>query len=132
MIVRQLTEADGPALLKIAEENGFPYVDPFGPNIEASAAVACEDGTLVMAVAAARSVELYLWATKISPAAKIYALRLMHQSIAAQLAEKGYKEANAYLPPSVARSFGKRLERTFGWVKNWASWCVSLSKHIVE
>lgn len=125
MRIRKLQDSDLPALRAMAEASGYPYPDLSNPLIEAVHVVVDDQDQPIMACAAQRIVELYLFVSPEAthPAAKLHALRLLHDSMAAGLRAKGYGEANAFLPPSLAAQFGRRLERTFGWVRNWASWC---------
>ena len=55
------------------------------------------------------------------PAAKLHAIRLLHDHMASILRDLGYNEANVFLPPRLERSFGRRLMRSFSWVRNWES-----------
>lgn len=76
-----------------------------------------------MACAAERIVQLYLYAGKEGhPAARLHAIRILHEAMRDKLHERCYSEANVFLPPTLAKSFGRRLERTFGWRINWPSW----------
>ena len=124
MVVRPLRETDLHAIRELGKSSGFPYEDPTAANIEAALVVCDDDGRLLMACAAERIVQLYLWSTDFEPAAKLHAIRLLHREMAKALKQKGYNEADAFLPPTIAKAFGRRLERTFGWCRNWASWCV--------
>ena len=124
MTIRPLRQSDLPLLAEIGKAHGFPYEDPTSANIEACLAVVDENGHLLMACAAERIVQLYLWSTEFEPAAKLHAIRLLHKEMAIALRARGYNEADAFLPPTIAKRFGRRLERTFGWVRNWQSWCV--------
>lgn len=109
----------------MAAQSGYPYPDLSSPLIEAVHVVVDDEDQPVMAVAAQRIVELYLYGKPepMHPALRLHAIRLIHDSLAAELRAKGYREANAFLPPGIAAKFGRRLERSFGWVKNWCSWC---------
>lgn len=135
MNVRPLRESDLPALKRMAEASGYPYPDLSNPMIESVFVVEGENGQIVMACAAERIVQLYLFASpetvkngqengQMHPAVKLHALRLLHDAMAPGLRAKGYTEANAFIPPSIDKAFGRRLSRTFGWVRNWVSWCV--------
>jgi len=133
MRCRALQQSDIPALRAMAEASGYPYpeISDFSTRkegtIEAVLVVADDQDQPVMACAAQRIVELYLFVGDGgTPALKLHALRLLHDSMAAALRAKGYQDANAFLPPSIAAKFGRRLERTFGWVRNWQSWCRSV------
>ncbi len=123
MTIRPLEATDIPTLKALAEATGFPYPDLDSPDLEAVSVVADHSGHPVMAVGAKRIVELYLWCGRgMAPHEKIAALRLLHESMISELCSKGYNEANVFLPPMIAGKFGKRLEKTFGWVRNWPSW----------
>lgn len=124
MTVRPVRESDLPTLRSMAEASGFPYPDSGDPLIEAVLVVVDESDRLRFAVAAKRLVELYFWSDhNRTPHEGIAALRALHESLADVLRTKGYNEAEAFLPPSVSAKFGRRLMKTFGWVKNWDSWC---------
>ena len=120
MRVRPLKKADIPALK--AMECGVPYPD-LTEGLEAVLVVADDEDRPVMAAAAKRLVEAYLWCGEFRlPLAKVAAMRLLQTEMERILAGKGYNGVEAFLPPQIAARFGKRLEKTFGWVKNWASW----------
>jgi hypothetical protein len=96
--------------------------------MEAVYVILDEKSRIVMAVGAERIVQLYLWVGWVhSPAAKMEAIKMLQRSaMRCDLQQKGYSEVNAFIPPELAEKFGRRLERTFGWVKNWASWVLKL------
>lgn len=123
MTVRKYKSSDLPALRQMAAESGFPYPDPTGPRIEVVLVVVDDDDRPVMAYAAERIVQSYLWCGKIDrPHAKVFALRLLHEAAAVVLNGKGYDSVEAFLPPEIAKRFSRRLEKTFAWVRNWPSW----------
>lgn len=129
MTVRPLRESDLPALKRMAEAARYPYPNLSDSMIECVYVVVDDDDQPVMACAAERIVQLYLFAPTVAksatvhPAAKLHALRLLHDAMAPELRANGYTEVNAFLPPTIAAKFGRRLMRSFGWVKNWPSWC---------
>lgn len=123
MTTRALRASDIPALTAMAEASGFPVVKLDAPTVEAVCVVTNDNDEPIMAAAAERIVQLFLIAPKGGdPAAKLHAIRLLHDGLQRQLEQRGYTEANVFLPPKIARSFGRRLERTFGWRPNWPSW----------
>lgn len=123
MIIRDLTPDDIPALRALAEASGYPYPDLTGPHIETVQVVTDSDGNIIMACAAKRLVELYLYVNPaLSASVKIQCLQLLHKGVAASLRDNGYNSVEAFLPAEIAAKFGRRLERTFGWFKNWKSW----------
>lgn len=123
MHTRALKESDIPILRAMADASGFPYPDIDPAKLEAIVVVVDDDDRPVMACAAERLVQLYLWCGEFQrPHAKVYALRLLHETMAEELRRKGYASAEAFLPPTLAKRFARRLEKLFGWKKNWESW----------
>ena len=126
MTTRMLREDDIPALEAMAARSGWEYLDLRGPHMEACVVVVDAQDKPVMAAAAQRIVQLFLWApAEGRPASKLAAIRLLHGAMATELSKLGYHQADAFLPPAIAQSFGRRLERTFRWLKNWESWTVN-------
>lgn len=123
MTVRQLRVSDGPILQSIAAKSGFPYPELDHPHIEAVLVVVDSEDKPLIACAAKRLIEIYGWVdSEQSPAVLIEAWKLLHEGMSERLRDLGYHSAEAFLPPSVSTKFGRRLERTFRWVKNWPSW----------
>ena len=123
MTVRQLRLSDIPILQEMAERSGFPYPDLNTEPLELVHVVVDDEDRPLMACAAKRILELYLWSGEFErPLAKVHALRLLHDTMSQMFRAKGYREANVFLPPVLASRFARRLEKTFGWVKNWPSW----------
>jgi hypothetical protein len=128
MKTRPLRSEDIPTLREFYTASGFAYDFPDLSRMEAVVVVADEDDRPIMAVAAEKLVQLYLLASKDGhPATKLHAIRLLHSAMSAELIRLGYNGAEAFIPPSIASVFGRRLERTFGWVKNWRSWTIKLN-----
>ena len=122
MKARPAEESDLARLRAMAGQSAFPYPDLDGARLEALIVVVDADGRPVMAAAAESILQMYLFADGGSPAARLHALRLLHDEMAGELRRKGWSEANAFLPPGIAKTFGRRLARSFGWVPNWPSW----------
>lgn len=117
MIVRAYQPSDAPALERMAQSSGYPYPDIDSPLIETVRVIEA-DGRPIAAVAARRLVELFGWFEDSgSTAQKMAALQLLHEDVATELRKRGYASAEAFLPPAIDVSFGKRLER-FGWHRN--------------
>ena len=123
MTIRELRSDDLETIQSIGKASGFPYQDPKDGSIEAALVVVDENGRFLMACAAERIVQLYLWSAEFEPAAKLHALRLLHREMSVRLRSKGYDSCEAFLPPQIEASFGRRLMRTFGWQRNWNSFC---------
>lgn len=128
MRCRELRDSDIQTLRDIAAKNGFPYPELDHPHIEAVLVVVDSEDRPIMACAAKRLVELYLWVgPDPSPTIKLDALRLLHMDMPGILRNLGYTECNVQIPPEISDSFGRRLERTFGWVRNrWKLWGIRL------
>jgi hypothetical protein len=123
MQIRTLENSDLPILAAMAEKSQFPYPDPQSPKVEAVFVVTDDDGKPIMACAALAIVELYLFCDdEFDTYEKLHALRLLHEQMGKTLIEKGWCEVNCFIPPQIALRFGRRLERTFAWLKNWPSW----------
>lgn len=120
MTPRKLRADDIPILQ--AMQRGFPYPDPCDPMIECIVVMADEKDQPVAAFAAKRLVEIYAWVGDIPTPAKMQALRIAHGCLPGMLRARGYTHAEAFLPPGISGKFGRRLARSFGWVRNWASW----------
>lgn len=119
MKVRPLKASDLPALKAMAEASGFPY--PELAACEVVQVVVDEDDQPLMAAGAQCILEVCLWCGKFErPLAKLHALKLLHEHMAAKLREIGYDHGNCFVPPEIERSFSRRL-RSLGWVKNWTS-----------
>ena len=128
MIVRPLKSEDAPKLRKLYESSGFAYDFPDLSTLESVLVVADpETDEPFMAAAAERLIQLYLFAPQDAhPAAKLHGIRLLHEAMRVELKSLGYNSAEAFLPPSIAARFGRRLERTFGWWRNaWSSWTIN-------
>ncbi|MGA7885894.1 MAG: hypothetical protein WCA44_09135 [Acidobacteriaceae bacterium] len=119
MKVRDFRESDV-AMLR-AMQGDYPYPD--FERFERVLVVVNDEDNPVMAAGAEQILQMYLWAREFDrPMVKIHALRLLHEHMATELRGMGYHSVEAFLPPSIAEKFGRRLERTFRWAKNWPSW----------
>ena len=125
MTVRPLKPSDVPILQEMAHASAFPYPDLNHPHIEAVLVVVDSDDKPIMACAAKRLVELYLFVDP-SRAAGVRkgAIDALHRGMATSLSGKLYNGAEIFLSPLIAKAFGRRLERTWNWVRNWPSWTI--------
>jgi hypothetical protein len=121
MTIRPMEPEDVPKLRQIYEEMGFAYAFPdlLAPQF-VNVMVLEEDGVPVMAVASRKTVEVYLlmkpgWRT---PGWRQEALLQLHWAAHQAVKALGFTDANCWVPPQVAKSFGRRLERVFGWKKS--------------
>ncbi len=118
MKARPIEPSDIPILKEWAGASGFPYIEPVNALV-----ITDDDDRPIMACASRPIVELYLWADGERPApVKLAALRMLHAELTPTMKQQGFNEVNAFLPPTIAETFGRRLVRSFGWVKNWPSY----------
>ncbi len=123
MQARPLRPSDVQILDKRARESGFPYPAFDDPLIEAIVVIADDDDHPITACTAKRLVELYLYPNPDAPPAlMLNAIAFLHQAMANALRQKSYNSAELSLPPQISKIVGRRLERSFGWVRNWQSW----------
>ena len=123
MTVRSLKPSDIPALRAMAKASGLQYPDLTAAALVSVFVVADDDDRPLMAAAAEHTIQVFLWCGDFErPHTKMFALRLLQQAIIEGLRTKGFSEANVFIPPSFAKRFSKRLEKSFGWVRNWPSW----------
>jgi len=118
---RPLRPSDIPILTALA--GPYPYPDVNSPLIELITVVADGSDTPIACFIAERLVQSYLIVAPMHPAARLAAIRLLHEAVPPLLKAKGYNSIEAFIPPQLAGTFGRRLERTWGWVRNWQSWC---------
>ena len=124
MTIRPFRPSDIPSLRQMYELSGFGYEFPDlrGPLMESVMVVVDENDIPLAACAAERLVQLYLFMDDGQhPEANLRFIKGLHESMAKALSSKGYSSAEAFLPPQVERSFGRRLIRMFGWRPNWNS-----------
>jgi len=119
-----MVPSDIPSLRQMHELSGYAYTFPDlrGPLMESVLVAVDESDIPVAAIAAERIVQAYLLMDEgLHPAAKLRVIRGFHEQLATDLRTKGYTCLEAFLPPPIAETFGRRLMRTFGWVRNWPS-----------
>jgi hypothetical protein len=122
MRFRPLIDSDVPVLREMFERSGLKYTFPDlrGPKMEAVIVVADEEDKPVAAAAAERIVQAYLLMKEDEhPAAKLHYVKMLHEGLATELKNKGYTCLEAFLPPHMEKSFGRRLMRSFGWCRSW-------------
>jgi len=121
MKIRPLEAEDVPKLKAIYEEMGFEYEFPdlLSPQF-VNVMVLEEDGAPVMCIASRKTVETYLlmdkgWRT---PGWRQEAFLELHLAAHKAVKALGFTDANCWIPPQVVKSFGRRLQRVFGWRKS--------------
>lgn len=126
--IREYTPADLEALRRLHARQGFAYAFPdLGDPLFVSKLVV-EDaaGRPAMAALARLTCEMYLVADPGSgtPRQRYARLLALDRAGEADLLARGLEDAHAWLPPAIAKSFGRRLA-TLGWVRDdaWTPYC---------
>ena len=147
MLVREYRESDLDALKRIHEAQQFPYAfpdlrDPLfltkivltdrGTGIPACAP--CADGDRserptdkVLGAALLRlTAEAYLLLDpqQGTPRLRWQSLLALHDAAQRDAQQRGLEDVHAWLPPRIAKSFGRRIER-LGWRRDdaWTPYC---------
>ena len=123
MIIREYADADIDALRAMHAAQGFAYAlpDPANPLFLIRAIVE-DEGRPRMAALLRLTCEAYLLADPRdgSPSQSWQWLLALHDATRQAAAARGLDDAQAFLPPRVARAFGRRLAR-LGWRRDaWA------------
>jgi hypothetical protein len=129
MIVREYTDADLEALRTMHAAQGFAYElpDPADPLFLVRA-VAEDEGRPRMAALLRLTAEAYLLADPLdgSPRQRWQWLLGLHDATRQAARGRGLNDVQAFLPPRVARAFGRRLA-TLGWRRDpWACYTKQL------
>jgi hypothetical protein len=126
--IRVCNDADVEELKRIHADSGFPYAFPNlgDPLFVSKLVLEDQNGGVQMAAMARLTCEMYLLVNRDAPDARgrWSDLLALHAAGAADLTAKGLEDAHAWLPPAIARRFGRRLE-TLGWVRDdaWTPYC---------
>lgn len=128
MLIRGYTPADLDALRRMHARQGFDYAFPDidDPIFLSKLVVEDEAGRAVMASLARLTCEIYLLADPAAgtPRERLSAIAALDRAGEEDLRSRGLDDAHAWLPPPVARRFGRRLE-TLGWIRDdaWTPYC---------
>lgn len=130
-MIRPYRPTDEPVLRALHAAQGHDYPFPDLSQFVGVMVATDENDVPVQAIAARKTIEVFMlgdpnWRT---PAWRMRMLCELQREIHKQMFALGYTDAHAFLPPKVARAFGKRLQRDFGWVPSrWQSFCKYLNK----
>jgi hypothetical protein len=117
MLVRSYTDADFDALRAMHAAQGFGYElpNPSNPLFLVRTVVEDEDRPR-MAALLRLTAEAYLLSDprEGTPRQRWQWLLRLHEATRQAAATQGLSDVQAFLPPAVARSFGRRLEK-LGW-----------------
>lgn len=128
MTIRGMLPSDIPRLEQLHKEAGFDY--PF-PKLDKDflpvPVIVDENNQVVMAIASMPCVEVFFFMDKNweTPGMKMEAFRLIHEFARRELSRKGFVEVNAFLPPEIEKSFGRKLIKKFKWRKGLGWPCFS-------
>ena len=128
MLVREFTHADLDALRRMHAQQGFDYAFPdlADPLFVSKLVVEEGAGRAVMASLARLTCEMYLLVApgEGNPRERYARLLALHRSGERDLLARGLNDAHAWLPPPIAKKFGRRLA-ALGWVRDdaWTPYC---------
>jgi hypothetical protein len=137
MRIREYTEADLEPLQQIHARQGFDYAFPDlrDPIFVSKLVLEDDAGQVVMASLARLTCEMYLLLDRTAsesssagnPQERYARLLALHQAGERDLLARGLDDAHAWLPPPIAKRFGRRLT-TLGWIRDdaWTPYCFRL------
>jgi hypothetical protein len=128
VLIREYTDADLDALRRIHAEQGFDYAFPdlADPLFVSKLVVEDDAGHAVMASLARLTCEMYLLVApgEGNPLERYARLLALHRAGERDLLARGLHDAHAWLPPPIAKKFGRRLA-ALGWTRDdaWTAYC---------
>lgn len=147
MHIRPYTDADLDALRRAHASQGFdyPFPDLSDPIFVSKLVLEDDAGRVAMAAMARLTCEMYLLVDRsggqnprasgglkksglASASQQRYAqLLALHGACERDLLARGLDDAHAWLPPPIAKRFGRRLE-ALGWIRDdaWTPYCFRL------
>lgn len=135
MRIREYNEADFDALVAMHRAQGFDYAFPNLADPIFVSKLVLEDGdssgtgAIVMASLARLTCEMYLLVDPNAgtPRERYARLLELQRAGANDLRARGLDDAHAWLPPPIAKRFGRRLEG-LGWIRDdaWTPYCKRL------
>jgi hypothetical protein len=117
MLIRNYTDDDLGALEQIHAAQGLPYKFPnLKSSLFLSKIVLERDSKIVAAALLRLTAEAYVLLDKNNgaPADRWRSLLLLHEAARGDAVRKGLDDVHCWVPPQVARSFGRRIE-SLGW-----------------
>lgn len=125
-MVRRAVESDIPRLKEIYASRGFEWDFPDFKDMIAAHVFVDDADRVVMfiaaeAIACATLLADSTWAT---PRWRMQALAELHDAVERDVKRLGFTRSLAFIQPDLAKRFGSRLARAFGWVKGngWQHW----------
>ncbi|HYB61794.1 MAG TPA: hypothetical protein VEH50_09970 [Methylomirabilota bacterium] len=132
MRIREYTPADLDALKRLhaAQGFGYPFPDLDSPLLITKLVLEEDSGEISMAALLRLTAEAFLLHDPVAatPQERWQRLLTMHEAVRRDAAARGLDDAQAFLPPRVARAFGRRLAR-LGWRRDpWPCYCRSVKE----
>ena len=128
MLVREYRESDLDALKQIHEAQRFPYAFPHlrDPLFLTRLVVTTDDEKVLGAALLRLTAEAYLLLDpqQGSPRQRWQSLLALHDAAQRDAQQRGLEDVHAWLPPRIAKTFGRRIER-LGWRRDdeWTPYC---------
>jgi hypothetical protein len=135
MRIREYTQADLDALKRLHARQGFAYAFPnlADPIFISKLVLEDDTGRAVMASLARLTCEIYLLADPAAgtPRDRYTRLLALHRAAERDAFARGLEDVHAWLPPPIAKRFGRRLE-ALGWVRDdaWTPYSKRLTTHL--
>jgi hypothetical protein len=133
MLVREYQESDLAQLRAIHAAQGFDYALPDLSNpLFVTKGILADDGNILGAALLRLTAEAYLLLDPRAgtPRERWQWLLALHDAAARDAWQRGLEDVHAWLPPPIAKKFGKRLAR-LGWIRDdtWTPYCKKLAAH---
>jgi hypothetical protein len=130
MPVREYQESDLAHLRAIHAKQGFDYALPDLSNpLFVTKKVLASDGAIVGAAFLRLTAEAYLLLDPCAgaPRERWQWLLALHSAAEHDAWQRGLEDVHAWLPPPIAKKFGKRVAR-LGWIRDdaWTPYCKKL------
>lgn len=131
MLIREYTDSDLKALRRLHASQGFdyPFPDLSDPLFVSKLILEDDAGRTVLASLARITCEMYLLVDPGAgnPHERFGRLQMLHFAGERDLLARGLEDAHAWLPPRIAKRFGRRLQ-SLGWVRDdgWTPYCLRL------
>lgn len=132
MLIREYKESDLEALRRMHARQKFDYDFPSlaDPLFLSKLVVEDAEGNPVMASLARLTCEMYLLLDPEAgtPRDRYDRLLALHATGERDLLVRGLEDAHAWIPPSIAKRFGRRLDAP-GWIRDdgWTPYCRRLN-----
>jgi hypothetical protein len=130
MLVREYQESDLARLRAIHTAQGFDYALPDLSNpLFVTKKILADDGAILGAAFLRLTAEAYLLLDPRSgtPSQRWQWLLALHDATERDAWQRGLEDVHAWLPPPIAKKFGKRLAR-LAWTRDdtWTPYCKKL------